>query len=192
MKDEREILTRQAILKKLVYEAKRSIVSSLLIFFLESLIFGMFYLALSLADESLVIRTIRIIDIILMVLCFTGCAVFIVRSVLNIRKARRGDFTVVEDVLTEIHDNKINIINLIILGVEYILSGYKYHLEHVFKFRSGKTFIANAEAYKNTRLDAAAQFSSPEDIFFLVFYNDRPNKIILLFSSKTYIYKDEK
>ena len=63
---------------------------------------------------------------------------------------------------------------------------------HIFKFKSGKIFVANAEEYKNTRLDTAAEFSLRGDNFYLVFYNDSPNKIILLFSSKTYNYKAEK
>ena len=42
MRDEREILTRQIISKKLTYEAKRSMVGALLICILCALVFGMF------------------------------------------------------------------------------------------------------------------------------------------------------
>ena len=105
-------------------------------------------------------------------------------------KAKRGNFTVVEDILTEVKDNQFNLIQLIMYGGRHTLLGNKAHLRHVFQFESGKTFIANAEEYKNTRLGVAAQFSMPGDTFFIVCYNDAPSKIILLFSSKTYTYKD--
>ena len=63
-------------------------------------------------------------------------------------------------------------------------------LRHVFEFKSGKKFVANVEEYKNTRLGVAAQFSMAGDSFFVVSYDNSPDKIILLFSSKTYTYKD--
>lgn len=46
MKDEREILTRQIIFKKLIYEAKRSMIGALLICILGLIVFGMMFLIL--------------------------------------------------------------------------------------------------------------------------------------------------
>ena len=198
-KDEREILTRQSVSQKLIYEAKRSIFTNLFCVFIEILLFGMFYLVLSFADASLVIRILRITALISMVLCFTGCAVSVVRSILNICKTRRGDFTVFQDGLTEIKMDKINfsryffkLIYLLICGGLFRFFLDRSHYQHIFQFQSGRTFIANAEEYKNTRLGTAAEFSLPGDTFFLVFYNDNPNKVILLFSAKIYAYKAEK
>ena len=189
-KDEREILTRQTILNKLVYEAKRSMVGSLLMCVLGAVIFGMMSLLL-LTPSYVTIATKLIVGILIALYCI-ACAFFFIRAILRMIKAKRGNFTVVEDILTEVKDNQFNLIQLIMYGGRHTLLGNKAHLRHVFQFESGKTFIANAEEYKNTRLGTAAQFSSPGDIFFLVFYNDSPNKIILLFSSKTYNYKDDK
>lgn len=189
MKDEREILTRQTILKKLLYEAKRSMVGSLLMCILGAIVFGM--MCLILLSPSYVTNNSKIIVGSLIAPYFIACAFFFIRALLKLFKAKRGEFTVVEDILTEVKDNEFNLIQLIIYGGRHTLLGNKLHLRHVFKFKSGKKFIANAEEYKNTRLSATAEFSLPGDIFFLVSYNDSPNKIILLFSSKVYSYKDE-
>lgn len=184
-KDEREILTRQNILKKLIYEAKRSMVGSLLMCVLEAVIFGM--MSLLLLTQSYVTIATKLIVGILIALYFIACAFFFIRAILRMIKAKRGNFTVVEDILTEVTDNQFNFFQLIIYGGRL---GNKAHLRHIFKFKSGKIFVANAEEYKNTKLGTAAEFSLPGDTFFLVFYNDNPNKITLLFSSKIYTYKN--
>ncbi len=189
-KDEREILTRQMVFHKLAREAKRSMVGTLLICFLGIVLFGMMSL-MSLSLPYVTTKT-KILAILPIPLHIIICAFFLVRALLRLFKAKRGEFTVVEDVLTEVTDNQFNLIQLIMYGGRHTLLGNKAHLRHVFQFESGKTFIANAEEYKNTRLGTAAQFSSPGDSFFLVFYNDSPSKIILLFSSKIYNYTGDK
>ena len=189
-KDEREILTRQNILKKLIYEAKQSMVGSLLMCVLGAVFFGMMYLLL-LTPSYVTIKTKLIVGI-LIALYFIACAFFFIRAILRMIKAKRGNFTVVEDMLEEIKDNQFSILQLIMYGGLHTLFGNKSHLKHIFKFKSGKIFVANAEEYKNTKLGTAAEFSLPGDTFFLVFYNDNPNKIILLFNSKTYTYKNDK
>lgn len=190
MKDEREILTRQTILKKLEYEAKRSMIGSLLMCILGAIVLGT--LSLILLSANNVTFGTKLIVSVFNSLYFITCAFFFVRALLKLIKAKRGDFTVFEDVLKEIKDNQLSIIQLLIYGGTHTLFGNKSHLNHIFQFESGKIFIANVEEYKNTRLGAAAEFSLPGDSFLTVSYNDSPNKIILLFSSKTYIYKDEK
>ena len=189
-KDEREILTRQSVLKKLMWEAKRSMVGSFMMCILGAVFFGM--MCLILLSSSYVTTITKIIVGILVSLYFIPCAFFFVRALLRMFKAKRGEFTVVEDVLTEVKDNEFSLIQLIMYGGRHTLLGNKAHLNHIFHFQSGKMFIANAEEYKNTRLATAAEFSSPGDSFFLVCYNNSPDKIILLFSSKTYVYRDEK
>ena len=190
MKDEREILTRQIILKKLVYEAKRSMVGALLICILGAIVLGMMHL--SLLFFHYVSFTTKLISSILSVIYFIVCAFFFIRAILKMIKAKKGDFTVIEDVLIEINDNQLSIIQLILYGGIYTLFGDRSHLNHVFKFKSGKIFTANAEEYKSTRLGTVAEFSLPGDTFFLVSYNSSPDKIILLFSSKIYNYKAER
>lgn len=187
IKDEREILTRQVITKKLIYEAKRSMIGSLMICILAALLFGM--LNIMWFGFSDVPSAIRIIINLLQLPVYLACAFFFIRGIINICKVNRDAFTVVEDILTEIEDNQLSLKQLILYGGYDILLGSKSHLRHIFKFRSGKVFIANAEEYKNTGLAAAAEFSSVGDSFFLVFYNDSPDRIILLFSSKIYNYK---
>ena len=64
------------------------------------------------------------------------------------------------------------------------------YYEHIFQFESGRRFVANAAAYRGTRLEAVADFSMAGDVFFLVVYQDAPQKIVLLYSSKIYRYQE--
>lgn len=71
-------------------------------------------------------------------------------------------------------------------------SGYgrrKDDCEHIFEFESGKRFVVGASRYGNTGIDATAEFSLEGDRFFLVYYNDAPDKLIFIFSAKIYNYK---
>ena len=188
MRDEREILTRQIISKKLIYEAKRSMVGALLISILCAIIFGMINLLL--LSAHFISPTTKLVVNLLQLPVYVICAFFIVRAIINIVKIKRDAFTVVEDELVYVKDNEFSLLQLILYGGRHTLFGNKSHLRHIFEFKSGKKFVANVEEYKNTKLGSAAQFSMPGDSFFIVFYNDAPNKIILLFSSKTHTYKD--
>ena len=188
MRDEREILTRQIVSKKLTYEAKRSMGGALLISILCAIIFGMINLLL--LSAHYVSPITRLAVNLLQLPVYVICAFFIVRAIINIVKIKRDAFTVVEDELVYVKDNEFSLLQLILYGGQHTLSRNKSHLRHVFEFKSGKKFVANVEEYKNTRLGVAAQFSMPRDTFFIVCYNDAPSKIILLFSSKTHTYKD--
>ena len=188
MKDEREILTRQIVSKKLTYEAKRSMVGALLICILCALVFGMFNLLLLSAHHVSPI-TKTVVNL-LQLPVYAVCVFSFVRAIVNICKTNKGAFTVTEEELVSVKDNEFSLLQLVLYGGRDIILGNKSHLRHVFEFKSGKKFVANVEEYKNTRLGVAAQFSMPGDTFFIVCYNDAPSKIILLFSSKTYTYKD--
>ena len=144
MKDEREILTRQIILKKLKWETKRSIVNSLLIFLLSGLFCGIFslLLAVGLPPNAGIVKFLPLIFF--MPVFIIGAFSFI-RALLRMHKANRGDFTVAEDVLAEIRDNEFSFIQLIRYGGRRTFMGDKSHLRHVFRFESGKTFIANVQ-----------------------------------------------
>lgn len=189
MKDNREVLTRQTICEKLNWESKRSIGISSIILLLSLIFFGMISMVWSMALPANA-GILKFIPLLIYLPVFLACIVSFIRTSLRISKVSRGEFTVTEETLTEIRDNEFSTIQLILYGGKHTLLGDKSHLRHVFKFESGKTFIANAGEYNNTRLRTAAEFSLPGDHFFLVFYNDSPDKIVLLFSSKTYNYQD--
>lgn len=188
MKGEREILTRQIISKKLTYEAKRSMVGALLICILCAIIFGMINLLL--LSAHYVSSITKLVVNLLQLPVYVICAFFFIRAMIDIFKVKRDAFTVTEDELVSVKDNEFSLLQLILYGGRHTLLGNQSHLRHIFEFKSGKKFVANVEEYKNTKLGSAAQFSMPGDSFFVVFYNDSPNKIILLFSSKTHTYKD--
>lgn len=185
MRDEREILTRALVIKKLKYEAQRSMVSAALIFFVGMILFGMLYLSFSSPAAKISVAVFYAVPAIV-------CVISLIRGVLQLGKISRGEFTVSEDVLTEIEDNQLSIRQLLLYGGWHSLMGNKSHLRHVFQFQSGRKFIANAEEYKNARLGTAAEFSMPGDTFFLVSYNDSPDKIVLLFSGKIYVNKSDR
>ncbi len=191
MKDEREIITREDVGQKLIWESKRSIGLSVLILFLGLIFFGMINLVWSMALPTNA-GILKFIPLLLYLPVFVACVVSFVRSLIRMSKVSRGEFTVTEDILHEVKDNQLSLIQLIIHGDIYTLLGRnKLHLNHIFRFESGKTFIANAGEYDNTRLRTAAEFSLPGDHFFAVCYNSSPDKIILLFSAKTHNYQEK-
>ena len=185
MRDEREILTRALVIKKLKFEAQRPMVTAGLIFFTGTILFAIpFLIASSLVTKILV----AVLYALPMILCAISC----IRSLIRLGKISRGEFTVEEDVLTEVKDHQLSIWRLIVYGGWHSLMGDKSHLQHVFQFQSGKRFVANAEEYKNARLGTAAEFSMPGDVFYIVSYNDSPDKPVLLFSSKIYVNKSDR
>ena len=189
MKDEREVLTRQVIREKLMWEAKRSIVNALMPLLLGALLFGM--MCLLLFSFSQISTVTKLIIILFVSLYFIAVVFLLIRGILSLIKARQKDFTVAEDVLIDVKDNRFSFWQLLLHGGVATLFGNKAHLRHIFHFKSGKTFIVNVEEYKNTRLHTAAEFSSSGDPFFLVFYSDSPDKILRLYSCKTYNFIDK-
>lgn len=187
MPDERDVLTRPIITKKLQREAKRSMIGAALMC-LMGVVFGGALLLLDFSSSTAAAGDALIG--VWIALWGLGCLVFFVRALLRMCKAGRGAFTVVEEALTEVKDHQFSLWQLILYGGWDILLGNKSHLYHEFRFESGKTFIANAEEFRNTRLGTAAEFSLSGDRFYLVTYDDRPNKIILLFSARTHVCRD--
>ena len=190
MKDKREILTRQTVFQKLTREGKRSMVNALVMFLLYGIIFGIFgfICAIGLPDQWGIFKILLPLIIVMPILI--SCVFSFVRALLRMNKANRGEFTVVEDTLTEIRDNEYSVLQFILYGGIRTLFGNKAHLRHTFRFESGKIFIVNPQYYKNSNLETAAEYSIPGDRFVIVCYNSSPDKIVLLFSSKTYTYKD--
>ena len=187
MPDERDVLTRPIIAKKLRREAKRSMVGAALMCLMGAVFGG----ALLLLDSPH--STANAGDVLigaLLGLWSLGCLFFFVRGLLRMYRAGRGAFTVTEDALTEIRDHQLSLWRLILFGGWHTLLGDRSHRYHRFQFESGKTFIANADEFKNTRLGAAAEFSLVGDRFYLVTYDNCPKRIVLLFSARTHVCRD--
>ncbi len=187
MKDERKILTRDIIYQKLLIDAKRTIGMRVLIFILSTLFFGMLYL---IALRSGVLAAI-IVTGAFFAFETVSCIFIVVRALLRTIKARRGEFSIIDDSVIEVEDNKLSIYQLLSNVWLHGIFGFfpKSNYYHIFKFESGKKFVANREEYRNTHIDTIAQVSLPGDHFFTVFYNDAPEKIILFYSDKIYNYK---
>ncbi len=179
--DEREILTRNIIFQKLLREAKRSMVGSVLFFAFGSFVFGMMYFMF--VPRSKAFAMFQAVSFVI----FTAlCLLFFVRGTLRMGKAKRGAFSVTKEILTDVKEDQLNVWRLLITGRIFSRSNY----DHIFRFESGKTFVANSDEYRSTSLDATARFSLSGDAFFLVSYNDSPEKIVLLYSTKLYDYKE--
>lgn len=184
MKDEREILTIEIVAQKLRREAKRSMVGALMTFIFGSIFFGLISLmVLAVSKPGSIAPTI--VSSVLFSALTVYCVIILILSAIKLGKIGRGEFTVSEEVLADVKDNQLNVFRAIISGRHFD----KDNFEHIFNFESGKTFIANSGEYRNTRLGASADFSMPGDVFYTVFYNDSPQKIVWFYSSKIYKYK---
>ena len=106
MKDERRPLNRKIMHEKLIYEAKRSIVGSLLILFLSSVVYGMLCLVLTMGLPST--RPILIIAWFAGGLFGIGCLVYLVRGVLALVKAQSASFTVAEESLVGVETDQFS------------------------------------------------------------------------------------
>lgn len=181
-KDERRVLTRESIAEKLVYEAKRQLVGCAMVFALGVIVFGMMFFALGLAKGTEVPR-------VAVAVFFFGLAVYcawvFIRQISRIGKAKRGEFSIHQDVLESVSDDRPNIWNILLSRRWFDQTNF----EHIFVFKSGKRFVANSGESKNTSIDATARFSIAGDTFILVSYYDAPEKIIFIFSEKLYCYK---
>ena len=186
MKDERRVLTREIVQDKLKYEAKRSIVGCVLVMGMGLFVFGIGYLLLLIALSPLHPAMIfwAAAGGIWLIICLVRMA----KGVKLLMKTKPDSFTVTEDRLLEVEANKFNLWSYIwMLDVTPFLTRSNFY--HVFIFESEKTFIANSAEYRYTHLDTAANYSQAGDHFFVVTYNDAPDKIVLLFSDKTHQYK---
>jgi len=188
MKDERELLTREIVAEKLAGSAKHSMIGSVLLLILGIVGFGILLLMDSMMNDSIGISLTVIVDCVLLAACVIVCVCFFARGAKRLIRARRGDFTVIDDVLSDVKEDQLSIGQMILTGRIHDRMNYR----HVLYFESGRKFVANSEEYRHTRLEAAVRFSLPGDVFHLVCYNDDPKKIILLFASKIYRYQGSK
>ena len=183
MKDEREILTREIILQKLARSAKRSMIGAFIMLVLGALMLGMLHLMSRYASPSS--SDLTVIAEIALDLAFVGaCVFFFARGALRMHKARRGDFSIVEDFLLEVQDDRFSLREMLLTGSLISPSNYV----HVFRFQSGKRAVISSGGNQTNTLDTTARISLPGDRFILVVYNDAPEKIVLLYSTKLYTY----
>ena len=190
MKDEKEILTRDSIQKKLIHEAKRAIIGPALLLLLGAFVYGIMFLALIAPswDSKLFLIFIAVPFAILAIILI----IRMIKGFAQLGKARRGEFSIVEDRLTRMEDHKFRFWRFLLrfdLRAPVMSFIRKPYYEHVFHFASGKQFVIDAYEYENTHIGTVAQFSQTGDELILVSYDDAPEKIIMLFSPKIYNYK---
>ena len=189
MHDERELLTKETVKNLLIRNNKREVVRNMIIILLGTFMWWITYVLLGDISESFFLISL--------VYGLVSCAVvsvgvfYLVCALLTIKKAYRGEFSVYEDVLKSVEENKTDKITkkrllLIILTGSYRVYNRPYH--H-FVFESGKEFKAPCGEFRGSRIESAARFSLPGDRFFLVSYDKKPNDIIWVYSAKIYSLK---
>ena len=195
MKDERELLTRKRIAERLAWEAKHSILGTLIVC-------GMAALLLTILVRLIIPRTYAALAWLAVVPCLIAFTLSLVRSLMQLDKIRREKFIVVEDILIDVQTDQLNRRRAFLSGefrdpsnIWNLVFGNRWYdrdcYEHIFQFQSGRRFVANAHTYHGTRLETVAEFSMRGDTFFLVMYENAPKKIVLLYSSKIYRYTEE-
>ena len=195
MKDERELLTKSKIAEQLAWEVQRTILSAAILCVITSLLLPLLCRLLMMLLESKAPGALAWLAALPGLILFT---ISVTRSLMQLGKARRGEFLVVEDVLTDVQADRLNrrraflygdssLWNRVLFGRWYDLSCY----EHIFSFQSGRRYIATAQEYQGSRLETVADFSLPGDTFILAVYEDAPQKIVLLFSAKIYRYAED-
>lgn len=192
--DEREVLTRKRIAEQLVREVKSSILSSAIVCGAGALLLTLLCRAFMMGWESKAPGGLAWLAVVPWVIVFIVSSV---RSFSQFGKIRRGEFMVVEDVLTDVETDRLNRRRAFLFGEysiwNHLLFGRGYDhscYEHIFAFESGRRFVTTASVDRNTRLETVAEFSMSGDTFFLAVYQDEPQKIVLLYSSKIYRYQE--
>lgn len=187
MKDEREILTRDIVQQKLIYEAKRFIIGPLLIWLLGFIVMGLPSLLLIKMDPSLSALAF-VFSFAFIGLTFI-CLFKIKRGSKQLGAAKCGNFVITQERLTKMEDYKLSIWQTLLrFDISFPIITKDY-CNHIFEFESGKKFVVNAGEYKDTHIGTVAQFSQVGDELIVVSYINAPEKIVMLFSPKIYNYK---
>lgn len=190
MKDEREILTRAIVQQKLIRKEKRDIIGNALLLLLGAFVYGFMFLLLLIPswDAKLFLIFVAIPFALLSIIPI----IHIIKGCVKLGKARRGAFSVTEDSLSKMEDFKFSFWKFLLrfdMRTPVMSFIKKPYYEHVFQFESGKKFVIDAYEYENTHMGTVAQFSQMGDKLIVAFYNDTPERIVLLFSPKIYHYK---
>ncbi len=190
MNDNRENLTRDIIQQKLIREAKRPIIGATLLLIPVSIVFGLMYLVVRVTTSP---NSFPSIFLLVALLGFAIiCGIDMIRGAIHLSKARRSEFSIVEESLTNMEDCEFSFWQFFLrFDLRFPVRSFIHrpYFNHVLEFESGKKFIVNAAEYKETHVNTVAQISHIGDKLIVVFYNDAPEKIIMLFSPKIYQYK---
>ena len=190
MKDNREILTRDILQQKLIQEAKSLIIGATLLLVPISIILGLTYLVVCFSTSPN-----SFLSIFLLVAIIGAAIIFgidIIRGAIRLCKARQGEFTIVEENLIKMEAFKFSFWQLFLrfdLRFPILSLIHRPYFNHIFEFESGRKYIVNADEYKDAHVNTAAQISQVGDTLLVVSYNDNPQKVIRIFSSKIYHYK---
>ena len=190
MKDNREILTRDILQQKLIQEAKHLIIGATLLLVPISIILGLTYLVVCFSTSPN-----SFLSIFLLVAIIGAAIIFgidIIRGAIRLCKARQGEFTIVEENLIKMEAFKFSFWQLFLrfdLRFPILSLIHRPYFNHIFEFESGRKYIVNADEYKDAHVNTAAQISQVGDTLLVVSYNDNPQKVIRIFSSKIYHYK---
>lgn len=190
MIDEREFLTRDIIQQKMIREAKRVIIGHVLLLLFGVFVYGVMFLLLLMPswDAKLFLIFIAVPFALLAIIP----VIRIAKGVVQLGKARSGAFSVAVDSLIKMEDCKFSFWKFLLrFDVRTPVMSFisKPYYEHVFQFESGKKFVIDAYEYGNTHMGTVAQFSQKGDKLIVVFYDDAPEDIVMLFSPKIYNYK---
>ena len=191
MKDEREILTRDIIQKKLIQKTKYAITGAALILIPVSIVFALLYLL------SCGITSPTSFPSVFLLVAFAGFAIIfgidMVRGAIYLGKARRGEFSITQESLVKMEDHKFSFWQFLLrFDLQYPIRSliHRPYFNHIFEFESGKKYVVNADEYKETHINTAAQISHVGETLIVVCYNDTPEHIVTLFSPKVYQYKE--
>ena len=190
MKDNREILTRDILQQKLIQEAKHLIIGATLLLVPISIILGLTYLVVCYSTSPNSFPSIFLLVAIIGAAIIFG--IDIIRGAIRLCKARRGEFTIVEENLIKMEAFKFSFWQLFLrfdLRFPILSLIHRPYFNHIFEFESGRKYIVNADEYKDAHVNTAAQISQVGDTLLVVSYNDNPRKVIRIFSSKIYHYK---
>ena len=190
MKDKREILNRDIIQQKLIREAKSLIIGATLLLVPISIVLGLLYLVVCYSTSPN-----SFLSIFLLVALIGSAIIFgidIIRGAIQLCKACRGEFTIVEESLIKMENFKFSFWQLFLrFDLRFPIRSliHRPYFNHIFEFESGRKYIVNADEYKEAHANTAAQISQVGDKLIVVSYNDNPKKVIRIFSSKIYHYK---
>ena len=157
MKDTREILTRDILQQKLIQEAKSLIIGATLLLVPISILLGLTYLVVCFSTSPNSFPSIFLLVAIIGAAIIFG--IDIIRGAIQLRKARRGEFTIAEESLIKIEAFKFSFWQLFLrfdLRFPIISLIHRPYFNHIFEFESGRKYIVNADEYKETHVNTYA------------------------------------
>lgn len=180
--DKRERLTKESVRVALEKERKRSVFDSFLALFVILL-----YLLLPYLCIRMLLKAMHSAPWVLICtgVLFGAAALLSVgltaHSLLLSQKQRKalqnGAFSILEDQFVSVNKRALRSRRL------------HYSYEIIFSFESGKQYNIHETHLRGTRLESTIDFSSPGDPFYLVVYDARPDKPVLIYSTKTYRFE---